>query len=446
MESNTLQSLDVIKDIYNIDQLLSGKEYIRELVHRLATTLDVKFVMVGHAIEPERKSIQTDFLWAHQGFTDNVVYSLEDTPCTQVLCGTRVACFSTNVQQEFPKDQMLKDMNVQAYLGAPFLHTDGRLIGLLVIMDDKPFSNLELQTAIVEFFAARIGTEYRRLAAEDSLIRINESLERLVDERTSELQKAFASLQATQKQLISQEKLATIGRITFGIAHELKNPLNIIINASELLQDEDLDKESHLRAVEMIHQHSVRASEIITNMLRQARQDTSQEPEWINFSTLVDRALDMFLRSITDIDLKTALVKKINIAPQVQARLVDAPAMERVFINIIDNALYALNEKFQRNRTSFIPELQVELTPGKTLCRLSVRDNGTGIPQNHLPNVCDEFYTTKPPGEGTGLGLWIAKQNVEKNRGSFQILSKENEFTQITIELPSAPRAAEVSL
>ncbi|WP_157865690.1 HAMP domain-containing sensor histidine kinase [Bdellovibrio bacteriovorus] len=120
--------------------------------------------------------------------------------------------------------------------------------------------------------------------------------------------------------------------------------------------------------------------------------------------------------------------------------------MERVFINIIDNALYALNEKFQKNRATFIPELQVELLPGKTLCRLSVRDNGTGIPQNHLPNVCDEFYTTKPPGEGTGLGLWIAKQNVEKNRGSFRILSKENEFTQITIELPSAPRTVEVSL
>lgn len=438
MEVNTMQSLELIKDIYNVDQLLSGKSYIQELVRRLAKALNVKYVMVGHAIEPEQKSIQTDFLWAGDGFVPNVVYELADTPCTHVICGTRVNCYNSQVQLAFPKDKMLRDMNIESYIGAPFLHTDGGLIGLLVIMDEHPFKNPAMLSSVVEFFAARIGTEYRRLAAEESLLRIKESLEQLVQERTAELQQAFASLQQTQKQLISQEKLATIGRITFGIAHELKNPLNIIINASEILQTEDLDRDSLKKAAEMIQQHGVRANDIITNMLKQARQEPSQQAEWIDLSTMLDRALDMYLRSITDTDLRSRLLKNILIVPNTKALLLDAPGIERVFINIVDNALYALAVKMRQQGEKYIPEISVSLTQDNGCCKITVRDNGIGIPMKHLPNVCDEFYTTKPAGEGTGLGLWIAKQNVEKNRGIFSITSEEGLFTEVTIELPNS--------
>ncbi|UXR63415.1 GAF domain-containing sensor histidine kinase [Bdellovibrio bacteriovorus] len=437
MEVSTMQSLELIKDIYNVDQLLSGKSYIQELVHRLAKALNVKYVMVGHAIEPEQKSIQTDFLWAGDGFVPNVVYELADTPCTHVICGTRVNCYNSQVQLAFPKDRMLQDMNIESYIGAPFLHTDGGLIGLLVIMDEHPFKNPAMLSSVVEFFAARIGTEYRRLAAEDSLLRIKESLEQLVQERTAELQQAFASLQQTQKQLISQEKLATIGRITFGIAHELKNPLNIIINASEILQTEDLDPDSFKKAADMIQQHSLRANDIITNMLKQARQESSQQPEWINLSAMLDRSLDMYLRSLTDTELRSRLRKNIAISPGIKACLLDAPGIERVFINIVDNSLYALAAKMHQGENSYTPEINVTLNQESGFCRITVRDNGIGIALKHLPNVCDEFYTTKPAGEGTGLGLWIAKQNVEKNRGSFSITSEEDVFTEVIIELPN---------
>lgn len=438
MEVNTMQSLELIKDIYNVDQLLSGKSYIQELVHRLAKALNVKYVMVGHAIEPEQRSIQTDFLWAGDGFIPNVIYDLAGSPCTHVICGTRVNCYNSHVRLAFPKDKMLQDMNIESYIGAPFLHTDGGLIGLLVIMDEHPFKNPTMLSSVVEFFAARIGTEYRRLAAEESLLRIKDSLEMLVRERTSELQQAFASLQQTQKQLISQEKLATIGRITFGIAHELKNPLNIIINASEILQTEELDQDSFKKAAEMIQQHSLRANDIITSMLRQARQEPDQQAEWTNLSSVLDRALDMYLRSITDSELRSRLLKNILVTPNIKAFLWDAPGIERVFINIVDNALYALAAKMRQNGTAYTPEIHVSLTQEPGFCRIKVRDNGIGIPLKHLPNVCDEFYTTKPAGEGTGLGLWIAKQNVEKNRGTFNITSEEGFFTEATIDFPNS--------
>nr|WP_295903760.1 GAF domain-containing sensor histidine kinase [uncultured Bdellovibrio sp.] len=443
---NNLRALELLKDIYNVDQLLSGKEYIKELVHRLAQILKVKYVLVGHAVEPDRQKIQTDYLWAGSGFADNVVYELEDTPCVNVICGTRVNCYASDVQLAFPKDQMLKDFGVESYIGAPFLHTDGRLIGLLVIMDDKPMEERELYTSVVEFFAARIGTEYRRQAVEDSLRRINENLEKLAQERTLELQRAFESLQQTQKQLISQEKLATIGRITFGIAHELKNPLNIIINSAQLLEEDDLDPESCKKATDMIYQHSQRANTIITNMLRQARQETDMEPEWINISEMLEHCLDVYVRSLTDVDLKTHLVVQKNITPNVYANVFDPPSIERVLINIIDNSLYALGDKYKKNKNSFTPTIKVDLIAADATFKIIVRDNGSGIPQKHLANVCDEFYTTKPAGEGTGLGLWIAKQNVEKNRGEIHIESEENQFTQVTIELPGQQRIQEAQL
>lgn len=441
---NNLHALELLKDIYNIDQLLSGKEYTKELVRRLAQILKVKYVFVGHAIEPDKTKIQTDFLWSDDRFVDNVVYDLEGTPCVNVVCGTRVYCYASAVREAFPADKLLFDMNAESYIGAPFLHTDGGLIGLLVIMDTKPMEERELYSAVVEFFAARIGTEYRRQAVEDSLRRINENLEKLAQERTLELQRAFESLQQTQKQLLSQEKLATIGRITFGIAHELKNPLNIIINSAQLLEEEDLDPDSSKKAADMIYQHGQRANMIITNMLRQARQETSLEPEWIDISEMLDHILDVYVRSLLDIDLKNHLVVQKIIAPRVFAYVFDPPSIERVLINIIDNSLYALGEKYRNNKTSFTPTIKIDLSAGPSLFKISVRDNGTGIPQKHLSNVCDEFYTTKPAGEGTGLGLWIAKQNVEKNRGEIHIESEENQFTQVTIELPGEQRLQEV--
>lgn len=432
MDGTAVNALEVIKSIYNVDQLLSGKEYIRELVQRLANTLKVKYVMVGHAVEPQGKSVQSDYLFANGQFVDNVVYELEGTPCTKVLCGTRVNCYHSGVQELFPNDQMLKDLNVQCYMGAPFLHTDGGLLGLLVVMDDRPFEDLELATSVVEFFAARIGAEYRRLAAEELLKRNNAELERLVETRT--------------KQLLSQEKLATIGRITLGIAHELKNPLNIIINGSELLQESDLKESERKRTVNLINQYGLRANDIITSMLKQARQDAQITPEWVDLSSLLNHSLDVFLKSISDLDVKAKLVKKISITPQVKANLIDAPGIERVFINLIDNAVYALSEKLRKSKSGYTPELQVSLSFQNSQCLIRVKDNGTGIPASHLTHVCDEFYTTKPPGEGTGLGLWVVKQNIEKNRGTFKIESRENEFTEVVIELPATGRQAEAML
>jgi|GEM_PF-1425590 Signal transduction histidine kinase len=431
MDTPKYEVLELVKRIYNVDQLLFGKDYVREMVRSLATTLGVKYVLVGHAVEPDKTSIQTDFIWADGKFASNLIYDLKGTPCVNVICGTRVNCYAEKVADQFPDDHMLKDMGAEAYVGAPFLTPDGSLVGLLVIMDDKPLKDRELYTFVVEFFAARIGTEYYRQIFEDSL-------QKQVDIRTQELRSAFDDLQKTQKQLLSQEKLATIGRITFGIAHELKNPLNVIINAAEII--EELMSEQKLSgpmrtAAESIREHGYRANNIITSMLKQARQEPAAAPEYVNLSEMMDRSLELCSRSILDPDFKSKLKVHKNIEPDVNYLIVDAPSVERGFINLIDNAIYALREKHKDNE-GFVPNLWIELKARIPYVHISMRDNGTGISPSNLIRIFDEFYTTKPPGEGTGLGLSIAKQVLGTNNGEINIQSTEGEMTEVTVNFP----------
>ncbi|MDG0816536.1 sensor histidine kinase [Bdellovibrio svalbardensis] len=443
MDRESYHIVKALRNLSKVDQLLYGEDYIRELVQHIAQELNVKYVMVGHAIEPERTKIQTDFMWAEDHFTDNVIYELNGTPCVNVICGTRASCYVKDVAKIFPKDQMLTDLKIESYIGAPFLHTDGSLIGLLVIMDDREIENTETMTAVTEFFAARIGTEYRRIAFEDSLQRINEKLEQQVQERTNELRMAFKNLQRTQQQMISQEKLATIGRITFGIAHELKNPLNVIINSAEILEEleENELNPNHLRELShMIHEHGERANSIITSMLKQARQDTESEPEIIDLSELINHSLDMCIRSLSDLNFKSKLTLQKNILPHIKVRVINPSSIERAFINIFDNSLYALRKKLNHSpKDSFKPELSVNLTTSDQSIDAVIRDNGTGISEKHLLNLFREFYTTKPPGEGTGLGLSIAKSTLTKNFGDISISSREGIFTEVNITLPLVP-------
>lgn len=431
MDTPKYEILELVKRVYNVDQLLFGKDYVREMVRSLATTLGVKCVFVGHALESDSTKIQTDFIWADGKFVDNFVYDLKGSPCANVICGTRVSYYAEKVADQFPDDRMLNDMRAEAYIGAPFLTPEGGLVGILVILDDKVLVDAEMFTFVVEFFAARIGTEYYRQLFEDSL-------QRLVDVRTTELRAAFEDLSRTQKQLLNQEKLATIGRITFGIAHELKNPLNVIINAAEVIQELMIEENitgPMLTAAENIKQHGYRANHIITSMLKQARQEPSVAPESVDISDMIDRSLELSSRSILDPDFKSKLRIHKDIEPEVILKISDASSVERGFINLIDNAIYALKEKY-KNQPGFVPTLSVELKAKSPQLQISIRDNGTGVSSSNLIRIFDEFYTTKPPGEGTGLGLSIAKEVLEKNSGKISIQSTEGEMTEVTIVFP----------
>ena len=246
------------------------------------------------------------------------------------------------------------------------------------------------------------------------------------------LQEKNEEIIRTQEKLMTQEKLASLGALTAGIAHEIKNPLNFINNFSEL-SNELLDEmktelkndkredvieivESLKQNLEKINQHGKRADAIVKGMLLHSR-GTSGEKVLTDINELLDqyvtlayhgmRAQNSEFNITIEKDYDKSL-EKISIVPQ---------DMSRVFLNIVNNACYAANEKKKKGGNNFNPLLKVSTKNLIDKVEIRIRDNGNGIPKPIKEQIFNPFFTTKPTGEGTGLGLSLSYDIVTKVHG-----------------------------
>ncbi|MBV6442834.1 MAG: GHKL domain-containing protein [Haliscomenobacteraceae bacterium CHB4] len=288
-------------------------------------------------------------------------------------------------------------------------------------------------------------------------------LEHLVTERTveltrqkEELEKTLSDLKAAQAQLVQSEKMASLGELTAGIAHEIQNPLNFVNNFSELSvelahelveeiekpePDKDLVKDlvkDLSQNQEKISHHGKRAASIVTGMLQHARTSTgAKEPTDLN--ALADeylrlayhglRAKDKSFNAkmVTDFD---PAIGKIEVVPQ---------DLGRVLLNLINNAFYAVNQKKRSLAESdtYEPTVAVSTQRANRQIVIKVKDNGTGMPDGVKAKIFQPFFTTKPTGQGTGLGLSLAYDIVTKGHGgTLEVESKEGEGTTFVIKLP----------
>lgn len=266
-------------------------------------------------------------------------------------------------------------------------------------------------------------------------------LEKLVAERTAELTKqknelenTLQELRNTQAQLIQSEKMASLGELTAGIAHEIQNPLNFVNNFSEVsseliyeLKEEqkkenrDYQNEAEIlndieQNLEKINHHGKRADAIVKGMLQHARSSRGQK-ELTDVNTLTDEYLRLAyhglrakdksfnVKMITDFDKS---IGKINVIPQ---------DLGRVILNLITNAFYAVNEKKKQNPENYEPTVTVSTKIDKNNLIISVADNGSGIPHSVMEKIFQPFFTTKPTGEGTGLGLSMSYEIITKAHG-----------------------------
>ena len=283
----------------------------------------------------------------------------------------------------------------------------------------------------------------------------NVLLEKQVTERTSELNQSLTHLKQTQSQLIQSEKMASLGELTAGIAHEIQNPLNFVNNFSdvnaelidelnaerlkpnaerdELLETEILNdiKENEQK----INHHGKRADAIVKGMLQHSRA-TKGVVEPTDINTLCDEYLRLSYHGMRakdktfNAEMKTdfdGTIGKINVIPQ---------DIGRVFLNLFNNAFYAVNEQKTRNPELYKPTVSVATMKCDDKVQIIVRDNGNGIPQNIVDKIFQPFFTTKPTGEGTGLGLSLAYDIIKAHGGTLQVESKEGEGTTFTIQLP----------
>ena len=281
----------------------------------------------------------------------------------------------------------------------------------------------------------------------------NEKLELKVKERTSALNQSLNDLKATQSQLIQSEKMASLGELTAGIAHEIQNPLNFVNNFSEVSNElidemnEELDKGDLEEAkaisldikqnLEKINHHGKRADNIVKGMLQHSRSSSgTKEPTDIN--ALTDeylrlayhglRAKDKSFNAelVTDFDES---IGTVDIVPQ---------DMGRVILNLITNAFYAVNEKKQRD-VNFKPIVAVSTKKTDDRITISVSDNGDGIPEKVKEKIFQPFFTTKPTGEGTGLGLSMSYDIVTKGHGGeLKVETTKHKGTTFIIELPNS--------
>lgn len=255
-------------------------------------------------------------------------------------------------------------------------------------------------------------------------------------------------LELTQQQLIEQERQASLGALTAGIAHEIKNPLNFINNFSELnteiLEDlptainaaEESKMLNYLKInFEKITEHGARADSIVNNMLAHSNNEV-REKELTDVNELCNEYFRISYKSVrvTNPLFKCELTSTLDTAvPKVSMMAQD---FSRVFINLFTNAFYAVNEHRTIN-PSLNPEVSLTTQYNEGLVDIIIRDNGTGMSDEVREKIFEPFYTTKPAGEGTGLGLSLSFDIVKAHNGKIEVTSKEKEYTQFKITLPT---------
>ena len=339
----------------------------------------------------------------------------------------------------------------RSMLFVPLLR-DRKAIGVIAVTRDEPGPFIEHHVRLLQTFAdqAVIAIENVRLFDE-------------VQARTRELSLSLDELRTAQDRLVQTEKLASLGQLTAGIAHEIKNPLNFVNNFSalsgELIDElnellgstpldgkvrEEIDELAHMLKgnLEKVVQHGKRADSIVKNMLLHSREGSGERrPADIN--TIVEESLNLAYHGARAEKSGFNITLQRDLDPS--AGIIDLYPQEitRVFLNLISNGFYAANKRREAGDNGFEPLLTATTKNLGSRVEIRIRDNGTGIPAEVKEKMFNPFFTTKPAGEGTGLGLSMSHDIIVKQHGGkIDVETEPGAFTEFIITLPRAAAQA----
>lgn len=301
---------------------------------------------------------------------------------------------------------------------------------------------------------------FRRHALEVQRLNLVEELAEELQGKNDELEDVLTQLQQAQDQIVMREKLAALGELTAGVAHEIRNPLNFVNNFSaasgelveelkEILEEEGVELNEEQRDlveeitgdltsnVERIRSHGERANRIVQDMLSMGR--GSQEWQSVDINALVDQHALLAYHSARATNADFQLDIQREFAPETGELEVIPQDLGRVFLNMVSNACHATNERRiadQASGESYWPTITLITRREDSQVQIRIRDNGTGIPPDVVEKIFNPFFTTKPTDQGTGLGLAISSDIVRRHGGTIHVESEPGEFTEMIIGLP----------
>ncbi|MDE2991854.1 MAG: ATP-binding protein [Chloroflexota bacterium] len=308
---------------------------------------------------------------------------------------------------------------------------------------------------------------FRQHALEIQRLNLVEKLANELQSKNDQLETALGDLQRAQDQIVSQQKLAALGELTAGVAHEIKNPLNFVKNFSEVSEElidelkEVLDEEAESISEDQreyideiagdltdnlgrIRSHGDRANHIVHDMLMMGRGSGDRQSTDIN--RLLDEHARLAYHSARATDTEFQLDLKQDMDPEVGELEVVPQDLGRVFLNMVSNACYATDEKRRSGADAdgerYFPTLWLATRRGAEHIEVRIKDNGMGMPDDIIDKIFNPFFTTKPTDQGTGLGLAISSDIVRQHGGNIRVESEPGEGTEMIIELPLEPPAA----
>jgi two-component system NtrC family sensor kinase len=318
-------------------------------------------------------------------------------------------------------------LGVSLYLGYDFART-----------------NRSLQQKLVE--VGKLSDEKQQI-----LTTQNETLEKQVTERTAALKTSMDELKATQTQLIQSEKMASLGELTAGIAHEIQNPLNFVNNFSEVNKELIAEMDAAIRNgnfeevkdiaknigdnQEKINHHGKRADAIVKNMLQHSRKSTGQK-ELTDINAFCQEYLRLAYHGIRAKDKSFDAKFEIHADSSVGKIYVVPEDMGRVILNLINNAFYAVNERSKKSNNDYEPTVTMTTQRTGEKIFISLKDNGSGIPEIIKGKIFQPFFTTKPAGQGTGLGLSLSYDIVKSHGGEIMVETVEGTGSEFIVSLP----------
>lgn len=409
-----------------------GDEYFTKVILALSKVIGADYTFIGR-IKKQEYSCKTEALVAKGKIAENFEYSLKNTPCANVADNS-VCFYPKDVCNYYPDDQLLIDMNIQAYIGTPLLDSKQNVIGLIVALFEDEHKNEEETSALFQLFSGRIAAELERLDYE-------QSLEDKIVERTTELSNTVKQLQLTQKQLVESEKMSALGNLVAGVSHEVNTPLGIAITTHSIVADElkklkskldskslsikDMDnfRTTSETAIAMQGENLNRAKNLIENFKKTAADQHQLEIETLDIGQYYHRVIST-LRSILkpqsvsieiDCQDKIVLATYPGIHAQILTNLINN-SVKHGFTDDEDNSIKINKTKQENKITICVKQLAAEEVA------VSYCDNGRGLSKEAEEHVFEPFFTTARKHGGIGLGMSIVFNLInQKLNGSIEL-------------------------